>query len=151
MEKNRKYCIQAERNTVANNILRSALMMMMALPSAMCAQDIRINIDDAPFTRPLIEDLATEYARHTPGARVLIDNSAEASTIRLDKEAGGESIARFVVLPIANSKSDVLKVKKCVAASMTNWPANCMWSRPMKRNLMLMIMANSSCPVRCIR
>jgi hypothetical protein len=76
------------------------------------AQDIRINVSEALFSRPLVENLATEYNRLHPGVRIEVVTTPDADG---DVKADGgalNSIGRFFVLPIANSNNILLQNRK---------------------------------------
>lgn len=96
-----------------NNILAIAAVVI-ALP--LQAQTVKINIADAQFTRPLIETLAKEYAKQNPSFSAEFTSKADSSdaTVDLSEAAvsAGSVVARFVVLPIANTQSPVLTEKK---------------------------------------
>lgn len=95
------------------NILLAAAV---ALPSVAGAQTVRINVADAQFTRPLIEKLASEYQKQNPSFNVEFVNSAEGSdatvSITSDNSTNTGAVARYFLLPIANSSNAILGEKK---------------------------------------
>lgn len=76
------------------------------------AQKVRIGIKDASFAKNLLDNLATEYNKSNSNIQVEIVNSADAdANIQINNNDLG-SVAKFVVLPIANSENELLSNKK---------------------------------------
>ena len=76
------------------------------------AQKVRIGIKDASFSKNLLDNLATEYNKSNSNIQVEIVNSADAdANIQINNNDLG-SVAKFVVLPIANSENELLSNKK---------------------------------------
>lgn len=96
-----------------NNIL-AIVAIAIALP--LQAQNVKINISNAQFTRPLIEALATEYAKQNPSFTAEFTTAGEAGDATVDLGDGQlvdrNVVARFLVLPIANANSPVLTEKR---------------------------------------
>ena len=91
-----------------------AIVALALLSGTMAAhaQKVRIGIKDASFAKSLMENLATEYNKTSSNIQVEIVNSTDAdANIQINNNALG-SVAKFVILPIANSSNELLTNKK---------------------------------------
>lgn len=95
-------------------IVRVALATITALqPVAAGAQTLTISVQDAQFTKPVIERLVKEYSKVAPGFEAVVITKGDADArVTLSAESHVESVGRFVVLPVANSGSELLHNKK---------------------------------------
>lgn len=66
------------------------------------AQDVKLDISEAGFSRELVETLVSEYNSSSEGRHIVLTNGDGDGRIVL-REQGEGSIGRFVVLPIANA------------------------------------------------
>ena len=99
--------IQVQFKTVA-----IVALALLSGTMAAHAQKVRIGIKDASFAKSLMESLATEYNKTSSNIQVEIVNSTDAdANIQINNNALG-SVAKFVVLPIANSSNELLTNKK---------------------------------------
>lgn len=106
--------------TTTQNILNATRIIftaaLIAAPSITRAQTVRINIGNAPFTRPLVEKLAGEYQKLNPSFKAEIVNSTDEADARVDitttDNTNTNSLARYFILPIANSDNAILGEKK---------------------------------------
>lgn len=87
-----------------------------ALVAPLKAQTVRINVDGASFTKPLIEKLVSEYQKIEPGfnAQFVDGSKASDATVSISDQSGGNAytVARFFLLPIANAEAQILRDKK---------------------------------------
>lgn len=79
------------------------------------AEDVRLDVSQAGFSAALVEQLVDEYNRQSAdGTRIVLTKgdgqSADGRVVLQEKD--GESIGRFVVLPIANVKNAFLASAK---------------------------------------
>ena len=99
--------IQVQFKTVA-----IVALALLSGTMAAHAQKVRIGIKDASFAKSLMENLATEYNKTSSNIQVEIVNSTDAdANIQINNNALG-SVAKFVILPIANSSNELLTNKK---------------------------------------
>lgn len=86
------------------------------MPAIAAAQTVRISVADAQFTRPLVEKLVSEYQKQNPAFKAEIVSTAEGSDATISITSGNstntESLARYFLLPIANSGNAILNEKK---------------------------------------
>lgn len=76
------------------------------------AQKVRIGVKDASFAKNLMESLADEYNKNNVEAQIEIVNTADAdANIQINNNDLG-AVAKFAVLPIANSENELLANKK---------------------------------------
>lgn len=97
-------------------LLFSALAFSLASVGSN-AQTLKINIQDAQFTKTAIEGLISEYQKQEPAFAAVVTSSAQGgtdATVQLSVEATDYSatVGRFVVLPVANSQNELLQNKK---------------------------------------
>lgn len=96
---------------------------LLALPFSVLAQNFKINISDANFTRPLIEKWVTEYEKENPNFSIEIVNTADdtnSATLQVEVSEDQSKtnaqnvvkVGRYVLLPIANNENPVLLNKK---------------------------------------
>ena len=99
--------IQVQFKTVA--IVAFALLSGSLTASA---QKLRIGIKDASFAKNLMESLATEYNKSNSNVQIEIVSTADAdANIQVSNNELG-TLAKFAVLPIANSENELLANKK---------------------------------------
>lgn len=80
---------------------------------AIQAQNVSININQASYTRPLLERLANEYSKEQPDFHLSIVNNGQAdASIEIANETYPYSLGRIIVLPIVNSNNNLLQNKK---------------------------------------
>lgn len=91
-----------------------AIVSIALLSGSMAAnaQKVRIGVKDASFAKSLLENLATEYNKSNTGTQIEIVNSADADATILINNNDLGSVAKFAVLPIANSENELLSNKK---------------------------------------
>lgn len=94
---------------------------LMCSPMMSQAQTIQININDAQFTRQMMERLITEYHKVNPNFSATIVKTREQAdaAVSLSEQDNANSIGRFALLPIANSDNELLQHKK-VAKGLNN-------------------------------
>ena len=89
---------------------------IISIPAAATAQTVHINVENAQFTRPLIEKLVSEYKKQNPAFSAEIVSTADSSdasvSITSDNNTNTEAIARYFLLPIANEGNAILGEKK---------------------------------------
>ena len=101
-------------------LLFGACLMCVSLASH--AQALRINVQDAQFTRSMMEKLITEYNKVNPQFSATIVNASEQADAYVslsDRQSTPYSVGRFVIVPIANSQNEILSIKK-VAKGLSN-------------------------------
>lgn len=99
--------VQVQFKTVA-----VAAIALLSSSMAAQAQKVRIGVKDASFAKNLMESLATEYNKSNSETQVEIVNTSDAdATIQINDNALG-TVAKFAVLPIANSENELLANKK---------------------------------------
>ena len=117
MEKKRNEQRKMERSSRALFSIVSMCMMCMMCMTAY-SQSLTINVLDAQFTQPAVERLIAEYNNkvdHEFSARVVksATESADATvSLSVFPEDDERLVGRFVVLPVANSQSELLQNKK---------------------------------------
>ena len=91
-----------------------AIVAFALLSSTMVAhaQKVRIGVKDAFFAKNLMEKLATEYNKNNYENQVEIVTTADADANIQINNNDLETVAKFVVLPIANSENELLTNKK---------------------------------------
>lgn len=94
---------------------------LMCCPMMSQAQTLQINVNDAQFTRQMMERLVTEYNKVNPGFSATIVKTREQAdaSVSLSEQDEVNSIGRFAILPIANSENELLHNKK-VARGLSN-------------------------------
>lgn len=88
---------------------------LMCCPLVSQAQTVKISVNDAQFTRPMMERLISEYNKVNPDFKAVIDDAGEQvdAEVSLSAQYGGtNSVGRFIILPIANSQNQILNNKK---------------------------------------
>ncbi len=93
--------------------------MLLALPLTATAEHFRINVSDAHFTMPIIEKWIEEYRQIDPTLEIEIVSQRGAAADALvsigELPAVGHphtSVARYLILPIANAQGEILHDKK---------------------------------------
>ena len=89
---------------------------LMCCPMMSLAQNLRINVSDAQFTRQMMERLIKEYNKVNPEFTATVVNTREKAdaSVSLSGQDDVNSIGRFAILPIANSENELLRNKKVV-------------------------------------
>lgn len=95
------------------------------LSSNISAQDLKLNISDAQYTKPLLETLISAYQKQHPEfhATVVTTGTADGYINIASNDEGQNVIGSIAVLPIANSQSAILdnkKVKKGIDAKLAH-------------------------------
>ncbi len=90
------------------------------------AEDVRLDVSQAGFSAALVEQLVDEYNRQSAdGTRIVLTKgdgqSADGRVVLQEKD--GESIGRFVVLPIANVKNAFLAHKYGITCETCSYKA----------------------------
>lgn len=98
-------------NHIVKRIFQIAVVATVVSPIS--AQTVKINVDDALFTQPLIEKLVEEYQKVEPAFKAQIVNGDVVSdaSISISNDAKNV-IARYFILPVANSEAQILSEKK---------------------------------------
>lgn len=98
-------------NTIIKRCFQVLALTATVLP--LSAQTVRINVDEASFTRPLIEKLVSEYKKKEPAFEVqfVSDGTACDASISISNPTG-DAIARYFILPVTNVEAEILKEKK---------------------------------------
>lgn len=113
MRKNEIQNANETRSMVITMLLASMMMCCFSMMSH--AQTLQINVNDAQFTRQMMEKLIKEYNKVNPlfsASIVKTRDQADASIRLSEQNASVNSIGRFAILPIANSDNDLLHNKK---------------------------------------
>lgn len=97
---------------VRSKLVAGAVAVMLSVPTLSHAQQLRVNVSGAPFTRALIEKLAVEYKKTEPGVDIAVVSEKNADGQVKVSDNDFQAIGRFVVLPIANSQNNILNIKK---------------------------------------
>ena len=89
---------------------------LMCCPMMSLAQNLRINVSDAQFTRQMMERLIKEYNKVNPEFTATVVDTREKAdaSVSLSGQDDVNSIGRFAILPIANSENELLRNKKVV-------------------------------------
>lgn len=107
---------RGNKNAIAFIII--ACMAMVFMPLTCMAQTLKINIQEAQFTQPAIERLVEEYQKVNATFKAEVVKEAKGvsdATISLSAghtEYNSTFLCRFMVLPVANSESELLQNKK---------------------------------------
>lgn len=95
----------------------AALLLPFVYVAVLNAQPLSISVKDAQFMQNAMERLVAEYHKvDSSFSAVVVKNGAGDAAIGLSRYdvANGNMIARFIALPIANSKNEILGNKKVV-------------------------------------
>lgn len=89
---------------------------LMCCPMMSLAQNLQINVNDAQFTRQMMERLVKEYNKVNPEftATIVVTREKADASVSLSGQDDVNSIGRFAILPIANSENELLHNKKVV-------------------------------------
>lgn len=112
MKKNEFLNVMKTRSKVTTMLLTG---MMCCTSMASHAQALKINVNDAQFTRPMMEKLIEEYNKVNPNFSATIVKTLEetdASVVLSEQDLATGSIGRFTILPVANSENELLNNKK---------------------------------------
>lgn len=112
MKKNEFFNVMKTRSKVTTMLLTG---MMCCTSMASHAQALKINVNDAQFTRPMMEKLIEEYNKVNPNFSATIVKTLEetdASVVLSEQDLATGSIGRFTILPVANSENELLNNKK---------------------------------------
>lgn len=115
----RKYEIMNAKEA-KKKVTTLVLTGLMCCPMMSQAQTLQINVNDAQFTRQMMERLVIEYNKVNPDFSATIVKTREEAdaSVSLSAQDDVNSIGRFAILPIANSENELLHNKK-VAKGLT--------------------------------
>ena len=74
-----------------------------------------INVSAASFTLPLVEKWVSEYVKENPKSNLIVTSDRQSianARVVLSTDPSSKSVARFLVLPIANADNSLLQSKK---------------------------------------
>ncbi|MBQ3636389.1 MAG: hypothetical protein II951_12360 [Bacteroidales bacterium] len=74
-----------------------------------------INVSGASFTLPLVEKWVSEYVKENPKSNLIVTSDRQSianARVVLSTDPSSKSVARFLVLPIANADNSLLQSKK---------------------------------------
>ena len=74
-----------------------------------------IHVSGASFTLPLVEKWVSEYVKENPKSNLIVTSDRQSianARVVLSTDPSSKSVARFLVLPIANADNSLLQSKK---------------------------------------
>ncbi len=91
-----------------------ATLVAIAAAGSLSAQNA-INVSGASFTLPLVEKWVSEYVKENPKSNLIVTSDRQSianARVILSTDPSSKSVARFLVLPIANADNSLLQSKK---------------------------------------
>ena len=88
------------------------LSLLTATLSPVQADDVKLNVAEAGFSKQLVSDLVSAYNQQSSDTHITLTETEQGDGRIVLQERGTESIGRFVVLPIANTANTFLSSSK---------------------------------------